>query len=167
MLAYRLRLISLFLLICLALAGCTSAQATRQPTPADPPPPNLALDGIWVGKTSQDKEVFFTITGSKLTQFQLKYAFETCKNSKYSVIIPAPGFGRYDGNTLSLKTPNQVTITFASASSAQGTFDFDTSQGVLASSCQPGLKETIPFTVTKQLKQTTPGAPLAATPTTP
>jgi len=163
----RFRLMSLILLAGLVLAGCSAAASTPQPIPTDPPAPDLALDGIWVGKTSQDKDIFFTITNSKLTQFQLNYAFETCTNTKYTAMLTPPGFGNFTGHTLSVETPHRLTITFESDSSAQGSFDFDTSLGVLASSCQPGLKENIQFTVHKQVRQTAPTAPAAAPDETP
>jgi hypothetical protein len=144
---------SLLLLICLLLAGCQLA-STPSPAPTFPAP-NLALDGTWTGKTDQDQVVLFEISNSKLTQFKLNYAFDTCTKTVFNMSATVPGAGRFiDERTLSIAVPQLLNISFMSDSFAQGTFDFDTSQGILAASCQPGLKQNITFTAAKQVKQT-------------
>jgi hypothetical protein len=157
----KLSVFSLLLLAGLLLAGCRAA-APATPTPAPTfPPPKLALEGTWMGKTDQDKPVVFVIKGSNLTMFTLNYGFDTCTKTIFSINAPGiGGIGRYtDERTLSVETPQLLKISFMSDSSAQGSFDFDSSQGLLAASCQPGRKQTIMFSATKQASSGASTAP--------
>lgn len=157
---FNLPVFPLLLLACLLLAGCQTATPTPAPTF---PPPNLSLDGTWMGKTDQDQLVLFVINSNKLTQFNLNYAFDTCTKTDFNVSTTGiGGIGTYtDERTLTVMTPQQLKISFMSDNAAQGSFDFDTSQGLLAVSCQPGLKQTITFSAAKQEMQyqATPASP--------
>lgn len=129
----------------LLLSGCQAAPATPPPTQAPPP---LDLDGVWSGQTDQGQPINFVLNGQRLAQLQLNYSMENCTASVFK-ISAVQGAGVWQGHTLTLQVPQEVSLSFLSETSASGVFVFDPSQGLLASSCKPGPVTKITFTAQK------------------